>query len=242
MVGFLCLVFAAAAAAQAPPPASPVLLDRVVAMVNRRVILDSDIDNEIRMSVLDPAGAGQGVLTRKRALDQLISRALIQQQIRREDAQATQPSPAEVNARLTEIRKELPACVRQNCASDQGWVAFLVNHGLTPERVDAYLRFRLEILRFIEQRFRQGIRITPQEIETYYHDTLLPEYAPGEAIPPLEKVSPRLEEILLQQKVNVLFEDWLKNLRRQGDVEVLDPALETPETAGAPGTAGKGSQ
>jgi hypothetical protein len=31
--------------------------------------------------------------------------------------------------------------------------------------------------------------------------------------------------------VNVLFDGWLRNLRKQGDVEVLDPALETPETA-----------
>jgi hypothetical protein len=52
----------------------------------------------------------------------------------------------------------------------------------------------------------------------------------GEAIPPLEEVAPRIQEILLQRQVNVLFDDWLKNLRKQGDVEVLDPALETPET------------
>ncbi len=32
--------------------------------------------------------------------------------------------------------------------------------------------------------------------------------------------------------MNVLFDDWLKNLRKQGDIEVLDPALETPETTG----------
>ncbi len=102
-----------------------------------------------------------------------------------------------------------------------------------------YLRYRIQILRFIEQRFRQGIRISPQEIETYYRETLLPQYAAGEAIPPLNEVAPRIEEILLQQQVNVLFDDWLRNLRKQGEVEVLDPALETPETQS---DAGKGSQ
>jgi hypothetical protein len=29
--------------------------------------------------------------------------------------------------------------------------------------------------------------------------------------------------------VNLLFDEWLTNLRKQGDVEVLDPTLETPE-------------
>jgi len=209
---------------------SPVVLDTVVAIVNRHVILASDIDDEIRLSVLDPGRAGQGDLTPKRALDQLISQALIQQQIRREDAQAVEPSDAEVNARLIEIRKELPACVHQNCASDAGWVAFLLEHNLTPERIDAYLRFRLEILSFIEQRFRPGIRITPQEIDSYYRKTLLPQYSAGEAIPPLDRVSPRIEEILLQQQVNLLFDEWLTNLRKQGDVEILDPALESADT------------
>jgi hypothetical protein len=38
--------------------------------------------------------------------------------------------------------------------------------------------------------------------------------------------------------VNVLFDDWLQNLRKQGDVEVLDPSLETPETAGDAGKGG----
>ena len=242
-----CLALFLFAPIPSPAQQQPVVLDSAVAVVNRHVILASDIDDEIRLSVLDADRVGQGILTRQRALDQLISRALIQQQIRREDAQAAEPAPEEVNARLAEIRKELPACVRENCASDLGWKAFLAAHNLTPERVDVYLRYRLEILRFIEQRFRQGIHITPQQIETYYNDTLLPQYGPGEAVPSLETVSPRIEEILLQQQVNQLFDAWLTNLRKQGDVEVLDPLLETPDTLSgvqqsSPAAEGKGSQ
>ena len=43
--------------------------------------------------------------------------------------------------------------------------------------------------------------------------------------PPLDSVSSRIEEILLQQHVNVLLQDWLKSLRDQGNVIILDPAL-----------------
>ncbi len=204
------------------------VLDRAVAVVNKHVILASDLDDEIRLSVLDPNSGGQGQLTQQQALEQLISRALIEQQIRQEDMQAIEPSQQEVNARLDELRKQLPACVRQNCATDAGWKAFLKSHGLTTERVEAYLRYRLEILSFIEQRFRQGIQISQQQIETYYHDTLLPQYAPGESIPPLDQVAPRIQEILLEQQVNVLFDNWLNNLRQQGDVEVLDPGSRCP--------------
>jgi peptidyl-prolyl cis-trans isomerase SurA len=235
----LAACLAASAGGRAQAPSAPAVLDRVVAVVNNQAILASDLDEEMRLSVLDPSGGGTSALTQQQALDQLISRTLIRQQIRQEDEQAAAPSQDEVQSRLAEIRREVPACIRQNCITDAGWQAFLTAHGLTARRVEAYLRHRLEILGFIERRFRQGISISPQEIETYYKETLLPQYAQGEAVPALDKVSPRIEEILLQRQVNALFDDWLRNLRKQGDVEVLDPALETSE---AEGGAGEGSR
>jgi hypothetical protein len=214
--------------AQTPPPASaPVVLDRVVAVVNNSAILSSDLDEEVRLSVLDPGQAGHGLLTRPRALEQLIARTLIQQQIRQEDERAAEPSKAEIDLRLAEIRNEVPACVHRNCASEAGWKAFLADHDLTAERVETYLRHRVQILRFIELRFRQGIRISPQEVETYYRENLLPQFTSGETVPPLDQVSNRIEEILLQQQVNILFDGWLANLRKQGEIEVLDPTLES---------------
>src|SRR5258708_1596871 len=183
------------AMSQAPPLASPVVLDSVVAVVNRHPILASDIDEEMRLSVLDASRTGQGVLTRHRALELLISRTLIQEQIQREEMQTTELTADDVNARLLEIRKELLACVHQNCATEAGWNAFLAAHDLTPEQVDAYFRNRLEILRFIEQRFRPGIHISPQDVEDYYRNTLLPQYTPGETVPPLEQVSPRIHQM-----------------------------------------------
>jgi len=223
------------ACAQQSSSSSPVVLDRVVAVVNKHAILLSDLDDEIRLSVLDPDQIGQSGPTRARALDEIVSRTLIEQQIRQEDMQAIEPSQQEVDSRLSQIRKQLPACVREDCASEAGWKAFLAAHGLTPERVDSYLRYRLEILSFIEERFRQGIQISQAQIDTYYHDTLLPLYAPGEAIPPVDQVADRIQEILLEKQVNVLFDAWLKNLREQGEVEVLDPELESAMTGSGSG-------
>ncbi|MGH9606344.1 MAG: peptidylprolyl isomerase [Terracidiphilus sp.] len=228
-----CAAFAAGAAAVRAQ--TPVVLDRVVAVVNRQAILMSDVNADVEMSVIDPSGTGKSLLTPEHALEELISRALIQQQIREEDLQAVSPAAAEVNARIEEIRRELPACVRAHCSTDEGWKAFLSAHSLTEGRVQAYVRNRMEILNFIEERFRQGIEITPQQIQTYYEKTLLPQYPAGETPPPLSRVSSRIQEILLQQQVNVLFDNWLENLRSQGDVEILDPALETAQAKGAEG-------
>lgn len=221
----------------APSPAAPVVLDRVVAVVNDHAILASDLKEEILLSVLEPNDPEPGAESAEQALQRLISRSLIRQQIREEDAQTTVPTREEVEARLVEMRKQLPVCVREHCASEEGWTAFLDHHGLTQPRVEAYLRNRLQILRFIEMRFRQGIRIPEAEISTYYRDTLLPQYPAGQAAPPLAEVTARIEEILLQQKVNAMFNDWLDSLRQQGEVEVLDPSLEAAAKPDHQGTA-----
>jgi peptidyl-prolyl cis-trans isomerase SurA len=233
--------FGQSAPSAASSQPTPVVLDRAVAVVNKHVILASDLQDEIRLSILEPNGpesnhAGS-LITPAAALDQLISRTLIDQQIREEDEASLVPTQDEVNARLEDLRKQLPVCIRQDCASDAGWKAFLAAHELTPERVEAYLRYRLEILRFIEQRFRQGIQISQDQIQAYYRDILLPEYHPGETPPPLDQVATRIQEIMLQQQVNQLFDNWLTNLRQQGDVEVLDPTLEAANAASGQGTS-----
>ncbi len=209
----------------------PAVLDRVVAVVNNHAILSSDITEALRYSILDPAQGNGGPLTPRRALQQLISRSLIQQQIREEDASAAEPDDAHVQARIAQLRKDLPVCVREHCGSDAGWAAFLMAHGLTNAEVERYIRLRMVVLGFIETRFRQGIRISDDDTAAYYRDKLLPQYTKGSAAPPLAEVSSRIQEILLQQQVTMLFTSWLDSLRKQGDVEVLDPALESSADA-----------
>jgi hypothetical protein len=214
---------------------SSVTFDRVVAVVNRQAILASDVEEEMELSVLDPTRNMREKMTEQQALERLISRTLIQQQIRQEYASATAAKPDEIASRLKEIRIELPACVRAHCETDAGWKTFLTQHDLTPAEVEDYLHRRIEILSFIEMRFRQGIFITPEEIEEYYAGTLLPQYPAGQQPPPLQQVSPRIEEILLQQRVNQVFDNWLANLRKQGQIEVLDPTIETQDANGDSG-------
>jgi hypothetical protein len=221
----LVVAVATVALAQTQPAATPSVVDRVVAVVNNQAILLSDIASEQRFAILDPKTTRH--ITPQDALQRLISRTLIQQQIRQEDIETAQPSNADVEARLHELRTELPACVAVNCATDAGWQKFLATNSLTAKQVEDYLRLRLEMLRFIEIRFRQGIRISPEETEAYYRDKLVPQYPKGASIPPLRDVAPRIEEILLEEQVNAYFTAWLDNLRKQGDVEVLDPTLES---------------
>lgn len=221
----LCLAVGALAQAGGTADAKTTQpLDSVLAVVNKQIILASDLDLELRAFKLLPIGSRRDE-TPAKALERLTTRALIEQQILQEDPQGLEVAPRDLEASLAELRQTLPACKQRDCTSAAGWSAYLATLGLTTERVEEYWAQRMAVLRFIELRFRSGIRIAPEEIQKYYQETLVPKYAkPGDA-PPLAKISDRVQEILLQQQVNALLTDWLKSLQDQGQVEVLDPVL-----------------
>lgn len=200
------------------------VLDSVLAVVNHQVILASDLELELRMMRLLPARDSAAPEVTE-ALDQLTTRALIEQQILLEDPHGLEVDPAQLNASLAELRQTLPACRKHDCATSAGWSAYLATLGLTPGQVERYWIRRMAVLAFIERRFRSGIRIAPEEIEKYYRQTLLPQYPSPASAPPLDQVSSRIQDLLLEQQVNALLDDWLKNLQTQGEVEILDPAL-----------------
>ncbi len=219
------------------PPASPapaavvqnqgVALDRVVAVVNGELVLESDVDEERRMTALQPIRNPTGVFSRDQAIERLINRELILQQVK---LQAVTPvTDAELDAELVSLRKDIPACKEYQCETDAGWQRFLKEHGFTQASLRARWRQRMEVLRYIEVRFRNGVQITPPEIRAYYEQTMLPEYAKQNVKPPpLDTVSQRIQEVLLQQQVDSLMGDWLKSLRAQGSVMIMKPGEMAP--------------
>ena len=120
-------------------------------------------------------------------------------------------SDEEVQKDLDALREQLPDCRKSDCKTEAGWIRFLAEHNLTPSEVTERWRQRMQILNFIDTRFRAGVRISRPDIEEYYNKTLVPEFKKENvSAPSLDSVSARIEEILLQQHVNVLLQDWLE--------------------------------
>jgi hypothetical protein len=214
------------------------LLDSVVAVVNNDVLLESDVEEEERFAAFQPfSDASRGGNPRQEALGRLIDRTLVEQQMRR---QAAVPvvTTAQADTELAQLRKSLPECAKYACTTDAGWKNFCEAQGFTPEQVEARWLERMTLLKFIEQRFKTGIRISEPEIQQYYDQKFVPRFRERSATPPpLSAISDRIEEILLQQRVNILLEDWLKSLHDQGSVQILDPSLIPPASAIAPAPA-----
>jgi peptidyl-prolyl cis-trans isomerase SurA len=209
------------------PEAKGAVADRVVAIVNGDLILDSDVDQERRFAALLPYGEASGPYSRDAAIERLINRELILQQTKLQPQDDITMAAATKD--LDALRSSLPTCKQYHCETKAGWDKFLASQGFTEKSLTALWEQRMVVLAFIEQRFRMGIKITEPEIETYYQKTLLPQYAAQHATaPPVDVLAARIQEILLQQRVSNLLGDWLQSLRAQGNVVVLHPGEEAP--------------
>ena len=203
-----------------------VVLDRIIAVVNGDVILESDVDEERRFEEVQPYRT-IAESTRAKLIERLVDRALILQQAALEPEDAVPDK--DLDAQLATLRKDIPQCKQYQCETEAGWKKFLSDHGFTEAEFRVRWLQRMQLLKFIEVRFRNGIKIKDEEIQTYYEKTMLPEYARRNVTPPtLDTIKRRIEEVLLQQEVSALLEDWLKSLRAQGSVRIMTPGEVAP--------------
>ena len=232
------IVVGSCAQAQATQPvalATAAVLDRVVADVDGQAILASDVDDEMRFAGLQPGYEPPADNTPQRALHRVIDRTLIDQQ------RALQPGVAvvsqqEVDGAVAELRAQISATGTANCETDAGWRAFLSRHGFTPAEVEDRMRERLAILKFINLRFGVVVDVSNADVRNYYDQVLAPQLKKNKAaVPELSAVAPRIREILRQQQVSTMIDEWLKGLRAEGHVQVLDPAY---AEGGADGESG----
>lgn len=195
------------------------VVDRMVAVVNKRVILESELDQARRIDLLLQGKP----LTREEPdpkqlealLDRLIDRSLLEQQIT--ESAILDPTPEELAARIKEIRSQIPGA-----GTDEGWKAVLAAYGLEARDVEYHVISEFRVLRFVDLRFRNLVRVDQAEIAAYYRDKLVPQLrSQGVAAPPLDEVSGKIEKILVEERMDELLNEWLQTLRAQGHIEKL---------------------
>jgi hypothetical protein len=204
------------------------VVDRMVAVVNRHVILESELDQATRVEFLLQAKPIERVTSvdRMAVLERLIDRSLLDQQI--VNPAMLDPAPEELKAKIEEMRQGIPGA-----STNESWKNILTGYGLTQQDVEEQLTSQFRILRFIDLRFRGLVRIDKEAIAVYYRDRFLPEVRKRNASEPqLSEVSDKIEQILAEQRIDELLNNWLKTLRAQAHIERMLPA--TAANAGTP--------
>lgn len=206
----------------APLAAAGEMVDRIVARVNHHVILESEVEDALRYQALlegrDPARFSAE--ERKQQIDHLVDHFLIEQQIEREILHPVtrfqRASKKDVEGKIATLRSQFPGV-----SGEQGWRALLARYELTESDVTELMTERMDIEGYVLARFGPNVHIDQRSIENYYLEQLIPQlHRKGEHEVPLSEVSDKIEEILVQQRVNELMTLWLRTLRLQEEVQV----------------------
>jgi hypothetical protein len=224
ILGAFALLLAGAFAC--PQHAAAEVIDRIVAIVNSHIILQSDWDEGLSYeALLTNRSVSQFSEDDRRAvLDRLIDQELLREQMK--SADFSHATDAEVAARVAEARKLYP-----QAASPEAWQAMLAQYHLTGSDLDAHVRQQIDLMRLVDARLRPAVQIDSRSIEAYYRDQFVPQLKQaGSSEVPLADVAGQIREVLTQEKVSELLVSWLQTLRSEGQVHIpgVTPSANDP--------------
>ncbi len=212
MLARLLILLALAAATPAE------IIDRVAATAGRRVITESDIDKEIRLSAfVNGAQPDFSAASRQKTAERLVERALMENEM--EIGQYPTPEPSDVEDELADLRKER--------GGPEGYAKALAAYGLADSGVGQYLLKQQAVLGFIDARFGPGVQVLEEDIRAYYSGPFRKQWddESRKPLPAFEDVRSDIEEILHEESVNRLLDQWLKEVRARTRIVFMPEAF-----------------
>jgi hypothetical protein len=193
-------------------------LDRIVAVVGKRAIKQSDIERDIRVTQFlnNAPPAPKAAEEEKQSLERLIDQELI-----RADMAAggnTGHLADEAKALYTELQRDRFGGSKQKLEAELG------RRGLSESQLLQQLQWQLVVLRFIDQRFRPGVMVQDDEVRRYY-DKHRKELAPSNGDKSFESLGPGIRQTLEGEAINRNFEEWLKQTRKAMIIQYKVEAL-----------------
>jgi hypothetical protein len=206
------------------PVSAQQIIDRIVTVVNGRVITQNDWAEQERFEELADGRPPQPIQHSPAALERLIDRVLLLQQMA--ELNFRPPSPELVQQQIDAIKKQFPP---SQTGTETAWAQTLNQYGIPEEDFNQIVTEHANVLRFIDVRFRSNTRIAPYEIENYYRDSFLPEFkksSNGQAPPPLKQVQDKIQQILLEQRVSEGLNSLLQSLHTQAVIRTITASPE----------------
>ena len=208
----------------ASPARAGEVIDRIVATVNGRIILQSDWDEALSYEAL-LSGRALSFFTdedRRAVIDRLIDQELLAEQMK--SASFKHASEEDAAAEIAEARKLHP-----EAATAEGWQALLARYGVTEKALTDHVEQQIDLMRLVDAHLRPAVQIDSKSIEAYYRDKFVPQLRQnGAGDVPLADVSGQIREILTQEKVGELMVSWLQSLRAESKVS-LPSISESPD-------------
>lgn len=200
-------------------PLSGAIVDRIAITVDRQVITELQIDEELRVTALQnhkPLSADLNA--RRAAADRIVAQLLVAREIQLSHYLA--PEPPEVDEYLDQIRKSFP--------SPTSYQQALHEYHITEQILKSHLANQLATLSFIEIRFRPNLDIPDSEVENFYNREIAtwPADHPGNPPPSLEAARPAILKTLAEEHTDRILDTWLEEARKQVSIMYLDKSLQ----------------
>jgi len=192
------------------------VIDRIVAIVNGHIILQSDWNDALRYeALLGARSLSQFTDDERRAvLDRLIDQELLGEQMK--SASFQHATEQDAVAQVADARKLYP-----QASTDEGWQAVLAQYGLTEKALIVHVQQEVDLMRLVDAHLRPTVQIDSKSIEAYYREKFVPQLKKsGSDEVPLANVTAQIRELLTQQKVSELMVSWLQSLRSESNVSV----------------------
>ncbi len=199
-------------------------IDRLIVAVNGKVITEGDLDLARSLNAIVFYDRSAGSSSREDEIGKLVDRELMRQELK--NFSLTQEDESRVEARLRSLR---------DAYAEKGGLPLLLRRlGLQESELIAYLKLESSILKFVDFRFRPFVDITEEEIRKYYETRLIPQLQKAKLeIPAQAQVSTRIEQILREEKVNALLDQWIQEIRRNSRIEYFDAAGDSAISTGS---------
>lgn len=185
-------------------------IDRLLAAVNGRVVTESDLELIRGLSSIVSPERREMATSDKDEISRLIDVELMRQELA--TFGDSQNDEGRMRARMEAFRTAW--------AGKGGLAPLLSRLGLQEHELDSYLKLESSILRFVDFRFRPFVTVSDREIQAYYETRLTPQLREaGADLPQLTEVWGKIEELLREEKINVVLDQWIKEIRRNSRIE-----------------------
>ncbi len=196
-----------------------VAYDRMAVVVGKHTIKSSDIYRDLRVTAfLNREPLRYGADARRKAAERLIEQTILRDEIANGGYQGA--SEEEAREMLDKIREE-----RYGGSAPRMRTA-LAGYGLTEDDLRAHLLWQLTVLRFIDQRFRNGVVVTDEDVRTYYDKHLADLKSEYRQNSSFEALQPKIRASIEGERINQNFAQSMEQARKRIRIRYLEGAFE----------------
>jgi hypothetical protein len=198
---------------------SAVVIDRIAVVVDKHVIKESDLQRDLGLTeFLNRQPLNLSPEAKRKSADRLIEQTILRDEIARGGYHWAAES--EAKAMVDRLRRD------RFGGSDAALRAALAPYRLDESEVEAQFLWQLTVLRYIDQRFKDGALVSDEDVRNYYNQRLTQLKRENPRDSSFAALEPKIRQTLEGERVNQNFEEAMSRARQRSQIRYIKGAFE----------------